>query len=446
MDGISIGPMGEGQYFTAGIQPNRYWKKDEQPPSTGGTWGSITGTLSDQADLQAALDDKSNVGHTHLQSDITNLTTDLAAKVAKAGDTMTGALNVNGSSDTIQLRVRGNATQTTKPFSVQTSGGTEVFGVTNTGAARVTNGGYAELAPGASPVLNLFGQAGVGYYPAINFYSAGTNVGSIQGYGGILFAPASGYSVGSWAYTAGTTPFYVKSGYTGVHSVPMFEVRGYQGANNPWKIFQDGAVKSYGATASLNYPIAKRTGVSASASGTGGTLATNTYYYVVSACNFVGETIASSEVSVSITLGQNAVISWSYTNMDGVDHYRVYRTTSAGSYAASSRVDTGLYTTGTGVPYYIVSFTDTGYTASSGQPKTSVTHDIMTYRKWEGGTGAFIDFEDYAGTTLAQVKSDGSIQPASIADGSASNNSIYYSTTQNKLVYKDSGGVVNNLY
>ena len=37
----------------------------------GGTWGTITGTLSDQADLQAALDAKANTSHTHAPSDIT---------------------------------------------------------------------------------------------------------------------------------------------------------------------------------------------------------------------------------------------------------------------------------------------------------------------------------------------------------------------------------------
>lgn len=36
--------------------------------------------------------------------------------------------------------------------------------------------------------------------------------------------------------------------------------------------------------------------------------------------------------------------------------------------------------------------------------------------------------------------------PASMADGSAANNTIYYSTTAGKLVYKDAGGTVNNLY
>lgn len=37
----------------------------------GGTWGGITGTLSDQTDLQTALDGKSDTGHTHALSDIT---------------------------------------------------------------------------------------------------------------------------------------------------------------------------------------------------------------------------------------------------------------------------------------------------------------------------------------------------------------------------------------
>ena len=36
--------------------------------------------------------------------------------------------------------------------------------------------------------------------------------------------------------------------------------------------------------------------------------------------------------------------------------------------------------------------------------------------------------------------------PVALADASAPNNSIYYSTTATKLVYKDAGGVVNNLY
>lgn len=44
------------------------------------TWGSLLGNISDQTDLQAELDAKSNIGHTHLINDITNLQTSLDAK------------------------------------------------------------------------------------------------------------------------------------------------------------------------------------------------------------------------------------------------------------------------------------------------------------------------------------------------------------------------------
>jgi hypothetical protein len=45
-----------------------------------------------------------------------------------------------------------------------------------------------------------------------------------------------------------------------------------------------------------------------------------------------------------------------------------------------------------------------------------------------------------------RIDDDGFFRPKSSDDGSAPINSIYYSTTQSKLVYKDSGGTVNVLY
>ena len=60
--------------------------------------------------------------------------------------------------------------------------------------------------------------------------------------------------------------------------------------------------------------------------------------------------------------------------------------------------------------------------------------------------------EDYFKTFTAssltdfEIRGDGTIRPVEMADAAAPNNSLYYSTTQNKLVYKDNGGVVNDLY
>ena len=44
------------------------------------------------------------------------------------------------------------------------------------------------------------------------------------------------------------------------------------------------------------------------------------------------------------------------------------------------------------------------------------------------------------------VRGDGTIKPAQLADTAAANDSIYYSTTASKLVYKDLGGTVRALY
>ena len=57
-------------------------------------------------------------------------------------------------------------------------------------------------------------------------------------------------------------------------------------------------------------------------------------------------------------------------------------------------------------------------------------------------------FKTYTSSSLSdfQIRGDGTIRPVEMADASAPNNSLYYSTTQSKLVYKDSGGVVNDLY
>lgn len=45
-----------------------------------------------------------------------------------------------------------------------------------------------------------------------------------------------------------------------------------------------------------------------------------------------------------------------------------------------------------------------------------------------------------------KFRADGSFIPASLADADAANNSVYYSTTQAKLVYKDASGTVRDLY
>ena len=89
---------------------------------TGVAWGSITGTLSDQTDLQSALNGKSNTSHTHTFASLTSKPTTIsgygitdaytkaendASYLKLTGGTVTGVTAFTGSST---LRIYGNNT------------------------------------------------------------------------------------------------------------------------------------------------------------------------------------------------------------------------------------------------------------------------------------------------------------------------------------------------
>lgn len=81
---------------------------------------------------------------------------------------------------------------------------------------------------------------------------------------------------------------------------------------------------------------------------------------------------------------------------------------------------------------------------SASLPQFVALYNSSNYAKITVGSNGATTF-DAVGSAPKFIFSD-CIEPASMADASAPNNSIYYSTTANKLVYKDSGGTVNNLY
>ncbi|KKN79348.1 hypothetical protein LCGC14_0341300 [marine sediment metagenome] len=57
-------------------------------------------------------------------------------------------------------------------------------------------------------------------------------------------------------------------------------------------------------------------------------------------------------------------------------------------------------------------------------------------------------FKIFTSTSLTdfEIRGDGTIRPVEMTDASAPNNSLYFSTTQNKLAYKDNGGAVHVLW
>lgn len=63
-----------------------------------------------------------------------------------------------------------------------------------------------------------------------------------------------------------------------------------------------------------------------------------------------------------------------------------------------------------------------------------------------GQTANLTEWQGTGGSALAAVDKNGGFAPASMADAAAANGTLYFSTTANKLVFKDAGGVVNALY
>ena len=85
----------------------------------------------------------------------------------------------------------------------------------------------------------------------------------------------------------------------------------------------------------------------------------------------------------------------------------------------------------------------TGFNGRAG-PVTFEATDLPLVPGVSGGyVNASITVDIYGRIIHAE---EGPIRPPSMADSEAALNTVYYSTTASKLVYKDSLGTVNNLY
>ena len=76
---------------------------------------------------------------------------------------------------------------------------------------------------------------------------------------------------------------------------------------------------------------------------------------------------------------------------------------------------------------------------------TSTTHGVIV-RAASGQTFDLLQLQNSGGTVLTKIDKNGGIVPASMTNSTAANGTMYYSTDNNKLVFKDSTGTVNNLY
>jgi hypothetical protein len=116
------------------------------------------------------------------------------------------------------------------------------------------------------------------------------------------------------------------------------------------------------ATIARERDLPTPTGLTGTPSSTGGSLATGTYFYKVTALNATGETVPSGEISVPVT-GPTGSVALSWNAVPGATGYRVYRGTASGGQNV-------FYTSGA------TSFTDTGAAGTAGSPPATGTAKI----------------------------------------------------------------------
>lgn len=73
---VKVTDIQDGEALVWNASRGRF--ENSEVASSGGAWGSITGTLSDQTDLQSALDGKASTSHTHTFASLTSKPTTLA--------------------------------------------------------------------------------------------------------------------------------------------------------------------------------------------------------------------------------------------------------------------------------------------------------------------------------------------------------------------------------
>lgn len=150
------------------------------------------------------------------------------------------------------------------------------------------------------------------------------------------------------------------------------------------------------------------TGLTATPVVGGGTFASNTYFWVVTARTALGETTVSNEASATVALNGSANLTWTAPN-NVVTGYKIYRGTAAGA------ENVLVATVGSGT----TAFTDTNVGSAGAPPGTNTAtvqdYTIITGMCWfmgfslnepTGAASASVDIQD-EGQTIAKCNLPG---------------------------------------
>jgi hypothetical protein len=224
--------------------------------------------------------------------------------------------------------------------------------VSNTGGTPLGSSGTANTAwPAAGSFTSKFDAGATGHQTDANnicewntstFAGANTDVQNDHICGG--------HNTGAGNVALGVLATSGSIGYVDVATARLTKLTGVPAKQ------QD--LQDYQTTPNLSSP----SGVTATPSTTGGSLAAGTYYYEVTAINGNGETLPSSEVSATTT-GTTGSVALSWTAVPGATSYKVYRDTTSGNETTGTTELVNSTTT--------ASFNDTGTATTAGHAPTS---------------------------------------------------------------------------
>jgi len=408
----------------------------------GGTWGSITGTLSDQTDLQTALDAKITANSPITGATKTKVTYDANGLITSGADATTADI-----ADSLDKRYITDAQQTILGNTSGTNTGDETTATIKTklGAASSLQDGYLtstdwttfnskQAALGFTPedVANKSTSTSLGtsdtLYPSQNAVKTYVDTGLATKYDA---SNPSGYITGiAWGAITGTL-----SSQTDLQSALDAK------ANLSGAAFTgDVSVTTSGSGDTLQLTNSgSGTTLNILNSGSGDLFKIDTNKLVVDNGGDVSIGTSAASARFHVLTGSTSKIGAIIQAAAGQTANTFEIRDSSGNIELSHLIGNGLF-----VQNY-----SSGSTIFNGNARGSgtVAFELQClssrrFRVLANATSTTFESSNQSGGFIFNK----AITPASLADASAQNNSIYYSTDASKLVYKDSSGTSNNLY
>lgn len=210
---------------------------------------------------------------------------------------------------------------------------------------------------------------------------------------------ASGINQLSWSAVTGATGYKIYRGTAAGAENLLIATIETGGATNFWDVGNTYTANSPPSsnTTALAAPV--QTAPSTSASG--GSIATGTYYYKVTATNSSGETTGSNEENIAVT-GPTGEVTVNWNAVTGATGYKIYRGTSAGVENAlvatiSNGATTSFVDTTASEPVALASFNfQLGWSAQDGN-----TLAVATFLHL--GTPVVVSVTDEAGNQFDQI-------------------------------------------